>query len=61
MIVQDFTCAICGEDLPSASECDHIIPFSLGGDTNLSNLQEICVECHRKKSILDGSCRPMSN
>lgn len=31
-------------------EVDHIIPVSRGGDESLTNLQLLCVPCHRKKT-----------
>lgn len=44
-------CAICGEWFPLAKmEADHIIPFSKGGRTILSNCQCLCKQCNRDKS-----------
>lgn len=41
-------CAICGstENL----ELDHIVPSFYGGKTELSNLQWLCYDCHKKKT-----------
>lgn len=45
-------CAICGEWFPFARmEADHIIPFSKGGRTILSNCQCLCKQCNRDKSF----------
>jgi hypothetical protein len=43
----NFKCVECGstEDL----EIDHIVPFSLGGRTELENLQLLCKKCNLKK------------
>nr|WP_136252865.1 HNH endonuclease [Ningiella ruwaisensis] len=34
----------------TGNQCDHIIPKSRGGTDSLSNLQILCVDCHRKKT-----------
>ena len=31
-------------------DADHVIPISLGGKTNVENMQLLCVTCHRFKS-----------
>jgi 5-methylcytosine-specific restriction endonuclease McrA len=49
-ILQDFRCAICGCELPERFECDHLVPFSEGGETTLSNLQALCPSCHLDKT-----------
>lgn len=36
-----------------ASEVDHIIPVALGGRHVLDNLQSLCHECHKKKTLQD--------
>lgn len=44
-------CAQCGIELdPSDFHADHILPFSLGGATALSNGQALCVQCNLRKS-----------
>lgn len=36
-----------------ATEVDHIIPKAKGGTDDLSNLQAICEDCHKKKTNKD--------
>ncbi|MDR0540570.1 MAG: HNH endonuclease [Spirochaetaceae bacterium] len=31
-------------------EIDHIVPWSLGGKTDLTNAQVLCRNCNRRKS-----------
>lgn len=47
----DDTCRSCGskENL----EADHIIPVALGGCEDLDNLQTLCYDCHKKKTVQD--------
>lgn len=46
----NYQCAIClSPDNPSE---DHIIPLSLGGTNEESNLQVLCVECNQRKRDL---------
>jgi len=46
----------------SNSDVDHIIPLNLGGLSTESNLQIICVPCHRRKTALESRkiCRRMT-
>lgn len=37
----------------SATDVDHIIPRSQGGSDDLSNLQALCHECHKKKTATE--------
>lgn len=37
----------------SNADIDHIIPRRLGGTTDLTNLQVLCVPCHRTKTSLE--------
>lgn len=44
----DFTCRYCGRrggDL----ECDHVVPVSRGGDSDVDNLVTSCGDCNRSK------------
>jgi len=40
----NFRCVICGDD--SRINIDHIIPISLGGNSNKENLRTLCTECN---------------
>lgn len=56
-IIQDFECAICGADLAEGFECDHLVPWSKGGQTTLENLQALCLNCHLDKTRGEASGR----
>ena len=43
-----YRCRYCGEEA-NAPECDHILPFSRGGKSVLSNLATACMPCNRSK------------
>lgn len=46
----EYTCRHCGRQGSERTlEADHIIPFSLGGVNDPSNLQTLCVKCNRRK------------
>lgn len=61
-IRDNFTCKACGKRLMTKNEhgieypdtlllhCDHINPYSKGGETKLDNLQTLCRTCNLKKS-----------
>lgn len=38
-------CVKCGK---GAAEVDHVVPVSLGGTGDLSNLRSLCTGCHRE-------------
>ena len=48
---QKYICPLCGNKIVSLDECeiDHIIPFSLGGDTTFENAQLVHKICNRHK------------
>lgn len=46
----DGKCAICEIALGKSWHADHVIPYSRGGKTNLSNGQALCPTCNIKKS-----------
>lgn len=56
--IQDHVCKTCFCDISvgkhSNCDIDHIIPRRMGGMTVMSNLQAICVPCHRRKTALEG-------
>ena len=45
-------CAVCGRDA-FICDFDHIIPIILGGQNRESNLQLLCIPCHKAKTKLD--------
>jgi len=49
-IIQNYRCAICNADLANGFECDHLVPWSKGGQTTLENLQALCLNCHSSKT-----------
>lgn len=44
----DYTCTYCGSR-GVRLECDHVVPISRGGKTELSNLVTACLSCNRSK------------
>lgn len=44
----DYTCSYCG-NRGVALECDHVIPVSRGGKTEIANLTTACLSCNRSK------------
>lgn len=48
---QSMKCKFCNEHFPlSLMHADHIVPWSLGGKTELSNCQVLCQRCNAQKS-----------
>jgi 5-methylcytosine-specific restriction endonuclease McrA len=47
----DNACRSCGSK--ESLEVDHIIPVALGGYEDLDNLQTLCYDCHKKKTVQD--------
>ena len=43
----NYICQYCGSGL--FIECDHIIPFSKGGEETMMNLKTSCRKCNRQK------------
>lgn len=49
--VQGYSCPLNGNPFDEAGyEIDHILPLSEGGSNDQSNLQALCLMCHRVKS-----------
>jgi len=46
------TCNACGKQTKFV-ERDHRVPVRLGGEQNHRNLQDLCLECHRAKNLLE--------
>lgn len=47
VINRDGCCQMCGSE--ERLSVDHIVPRTLGGDDNLSNLQVLCSSCNSRK------------
>jgi len=45
-----YTCRMCGRVTVDEGQVDHRIPLADGGSDDPSNLQWLCVECHRAKT-----------
>lgn len=50
-----YTCRYCGRKAPFVSlQVDHVVPWSIGGTNELSNLVTSCKECNLGKSARNG-------
>lgn len=48
------TCAACGCDTPACEvDVDHIVPLSWGGADVAENLQDLCRDCHGRKTAAE--------
>lgn len=47
------SCSDCGRLYSISFQIDHIIALCNGGTDDWDNLQPLCIECHRKKTVLD--------
>lgn len=50
---QQWVCAICRTTLPPTYEVDHIVRLEYGGSNDISNLQALCPNCHRYKTMTE--------
>ena len=51
-------CEKCGAGLEGRSHvCDHIVPLSDGGTSELANLKILCADCNRAKTAADRRAR----
>lgn len=50
---QEWKCAMCYQILPPTYEVDHILRLEFGGSNDISNLQALCPNCHRKKTMFE--------
>lgn len=48
---QNWTCKKCNEQLKATFEVDHVIELRHGGTNHISNLEALCVECHKNKTM----------
>ena len=48
----DWTCKCCGR-VTTELELDHIVNVAQGGTDDESNLQSLCVPCHKKKTQIE--------
>jgi 5-methylcytosine-specific restriction protein A len=48
-------CVLCQKQaiIKAAAEVDHIRPLHKGGTDDMDNLQALCVECHKLKTLHD--------
>lgn len=57
LVRQNSKCNACGQKIClypfSNADLDHIIPLSMGGKNVISNLQLLCVMCHRHKTAME--------
>ena len=57
LVEQDHKCRLCKTTVfmgtYSNSDTDHIIPIRYGGKSCKSNLQILCITCHRRKTSLE--------
>lgn len=50
-VIENYSCPLNGNPFDEAGyDIDHIVPLSEGGTNDASNLQALCVSCHRVKS-----------
>ena len=48
-LVADGKCQECKKELGAVWHADHIVPFSKGGETHVSNGQALCAGCNLTK------------
>lgn len=46
----NYICRYCGQSVKDDSHIDHVIPYSLGGLTEMSNLVTSCPKCNMSKA-----------
>lgn len=50
---QKWLCVVCRVKLDESYEADHIVPLALGGSSDKSNMQILCMPCNRSKGAKD--------
>lgn len=53
LLASDGKCARCGDKLGKTWECDHVLPWSQGGRTEVGNAESLCGPCHAPKTGRD--------
>jgi 5-methylcytosine-specific restriction endonuclease McrA len=48
---QKWCCALCLNLLDASFDIDHIVALMNNGEDSLDNLQALCANCHRKKTV----------
>ena len=48
---QNWTCKKCNEQLKATFEIDHKIDLQYGGSNHIDNLEALCTECHKDKTM----------
>ena len=48
---QNWSCKKCNQQLKATFEVDHKIDLQYGGTNHISNLEALCVECHKDKTM----------
>jgi 5-methylcytosine-specific restriction protein A len=57
-LVHNYVCALCPRVWqPHRDHIDHRIPREQGGSNDESNLQPLCLECHRAKTAAEAALR----
>jgi len=53
ILLEEPLCRICKAQgkVTAADEIDHILSLSAGGKNNRENLQPLCVDCHKAKTL----------
>lgn len=53
-------CVMCLAEgyVKAGEQIDHIVPLFKGGEDVESNLQNLCIDCHKKKSAAERSSKP---
>jgi hypothetical protein len=55
---QHWQCNACRQVLHWTFEVDHVVALCAGGSNESSNLQALCVKCHKMKSMRERGCAP---
>jgi len=49
---QNWTCKKCNEQLKATFEIDHKMDLQYGGTNHVDNLEALCAECHKEKTMM---------